>query len=54
MLRRNIKKAPQHTKAMAVNTLIRPKVEYSSAVWDLYHDVVDVIVPAQVVAYCYS
>jgi hypothetical protein len=27
MLRRNIKKAPQHTKAMAVNTLIRPKVE---------------------------
>jgi hypothetical protein len=36
MLRRNIKKAPQHTKAMAVNTLIRPKVEYSSAVWDPY------------------
>jgi hypothetical protein len=25
MLRRNIKKAPQHTKTMAVNTLIRPK-----------------------------
>jgi hypothetical protein len=36
MLRRNIKKAPQHTKAMAVNTLIRPKVEYNSAVWDPY------------------
>ena len=36
MLWRNIKKAPQHTKAMAVNTLIRPKVEYSSAVWDPY------------------
>jgi hypothetical protein len=36
MLRRNIKKAPQHTKAMAVNTLMRPKVEYSSAVWDPY------------------
>jgi hypothetical protein len=26
MLRKNIKKAPQHTKTMAVNTLIRPKV----------------------------
>jgi hypothetical protein len=26
----------QHTKAMAVNTLIRPKVEYNSAVWDPY------------------
>ena len=36
MLRRNIKKAPQHTNAMAVNTLIRPKVEYSSAVRDQY------------------
>ena len=29
MLRRHIKKAPQHTKAIAVNTLIRPKVEYA-------------------------
>jgi hypothetical protein len=36
MLGRNFKKAPQHTKAMAVNTLIRPKEEYSSAVWDPY------------------
>jgi hypothetical protein len=25
-----------HTKAMAANPLIRPKVEYSSAVWDPY------------------
>jgi hypothetical protein len=40
MLRRNIKKAPQHTKAMAVNTLIRPKVEYNSAVWDPYTKVI--------------
>ena len=36
MLWRNIKKAPQDTKAMAVNTLLRPKVEYSSAVWEPY------------------
>lgn len=34
MLSRNIKKAPQQTKITAVNTLIRPKVEYGAAIWD--------------------
>ena len=38
MLRRNIKKAPQHTKTMAVNTLnkIKSRIQLSSAVWDPY------------------
>ena len=38
MLRRNIKKAPQHTKTKAVNTLNKTKsrIQLSSAVWDPY------------------
>jgi hypothetical protein len=36
MLNRNIKKAPQQTKITAVNTLVRPKIEYSAAIWDPY------------------
>ena len=34
MLKRNIKKAPQQTKINAVNTLIRPRVEYGVTIWD--------------------
>jgi hypothetical protein len=36
MLGRNIKKAPQQTKITAINTLFRPIVEYSAAIWDPY------------------
>ena len=36
MLSRNIKKAPQQTKITATNTLVRPRVEYSAAIWDPY------------------
>lgn len=36
MLSRNIKKAPQQTKITAINTLVRPRVEYSAAIWDPY------------------
>jgi hypothetical protein len=38
MLRRNIKKAPQHTKTKAVNTLNKTKsrIQLRSAVWDPY------------------
>ena len=34
MLSRNIKKAPQQIKITAINTLVRPRVEYSAAIWD--------------------
>ena len=36
MLSRNIKEAPQQTKITAINTLFRPIVEYSAAIWDPY------------------
>ena len=36
MLSRNIKKAPQQTKITAINTLVRPRVEYNAAIWDPY------------------
>jgi hypothetical protein len=36
MLSRNSKKAPQQTKITAINTLVRPRVEYSAAIWDPY------------------
>lgn len=36
MLSRNIKKAPQQTKITAINTLVRPKVEYIASIWDPY------------------
>ena len=36
MVSRNINKAPQQTKITAINTLIRPRVEYSAAIWDPY------------------
>ena len=36
IIKRNIKKAPQQTKITAVNTLIRPKLEYGAAIWDPY------------------
>lgn len=33
-LRRNFSKAPSHLKLMLYKTLIRPKLEYASSVWD--------------------
>ena len=36
MLNLNIKRAPKKTKITAVNTLVRPKVEYAAAIWDPY------------------
>jgi hypothetical protein len=38
MLGRNIKKAPQQTKITAINTLVRPRVEYSIFVNLVYYD----------------
>ncbi len=34
MLRRNLKHAPQQTKALAYKSITRPLLEYSSSVWD--------------------
>ena len=34
MLKRNLKHAPQRTKALAYKTITRPLLEYSSSVWD--------------------
>jgi hypothetical protein len=34
MLRRNLKHAPQNTKVLAYKALVRPRLEYSSPVWD--------------------
>ncbi len=35
-LRRNIRTSNQEIKSMAYNTLVRPKLEYASTVWDPY------------------
>ena len=35
-IRRNLSKCNQNTKKRAYETLVRPKLEYASAVWDLH------------------
>ena len=34
MLRRNLKQASTQVKSQAYKTIVRPKLEYASAVWD--------------------
>ena len=36
-IKRNLPKVPQHIKSNCYKTLIRPKCEYASAVWDPHH-----------------
>jgi len=38
-LRRNINDCPEHVKADCYKTLVRPILEYGSAVWDPHHQV---------------
>ena len=36
-VKRKIKKAPRQAKITEINTIIRPKVEYASVIWDPLH-----------------
>lgn len=37
-IRRNLKHAPPHLRHLAFTTLVRPKLEYASSIWDPYQD----------------
>ena len=37
-LRRNLAFAPRHTKEVAYETLVRPKLEYAAPIWHPYHE----------------
>ena len=36
VLRRNLKKCPRNLKDLAYKSILRPKLEYASSVWDPY------------------
>ena len=38
VLRRNLKNCPQKLKSLAYTSILRPKLEYASPVWDPYTD----------------
>ena len=37
-LRRNLALAPQHTKEVAYQTLVRPQLEYAAPIWHPYNE----------------